>query len=140
MPNSADGPAYLFVYGTLRAGFDGAMARWLRSAAHLVGAATIGGRLYRVADYPGLVPGPVGLVQGDLYALIDVAAILARLDEYEEIAAHHPLPHEYRRDLSVVQATDGPVTAWVYVYAHDVTGLEAIAGGDFLACARLAGG
>ncbi|WP_311268686.1 gamma-glutamylcyclotransferase family protein [Sphingobium sp. WCS2017Hpa-17] len=140
MPDPVTGPAYLFVYGTLRAGFDGPMARWLRSAARLLGPATIGGRLYRVADYPGLVPGPVGLVQGDLYALTDVTAILARLDEYEEIAAHHPLPHEYRRDLSVVQTTDGPVTAWIYAYAHDAKGLEPIVGGDFLACARPADG
>lgn len=123
----------LFVYGTLRRGFDGAMARQLRAAARYVGSGTVAGRLYRIADYPGLVPGPDGQVAGDLFALDDPAATLALLDEYEECAAHHPQPHEYRREQLVVETADGPVTAWTYIYARDVAGLPLIAGGDFLA-------
>lgn len=139
MPDVLTGPAYLFVYGTLRAAFDGAMARWLQSDARLLGPATIGGYLYRVADYPGLVPGPDGLVRGDLFALDDAVSTLARLDAYEEMTADHPPPHEYRRALWSVKAAGGTVEAWVYVYALDVMGLERIVGGDFLACARSAG-
>jgi gamma-glutamylcyclotransferase (GGCT)/AIG2-like uncharacterized protein YtfP len=136
MPDPAVEPTYVFVYGTLRAAFDGPMARWLRQSARLVGPATIGGTLYRVADYPGLVAGPGGRVQGDLFALADAAAILAVLDDYEECAAHHPQPHEYRRVAMTVQAADGPVTAWVYLYARDITGLPLVADGDFLSCAQ----
>lgn len=136
MPDPAVEPAYLFVYGTLRAAFDGSMARWLRQSARLVGPATIGGALYRIADYPGLVAGPGGRVQGDLFALADPAAILAMLDDYEECAAHHPQPHEYLRVAMTVQAADGPVAAWVYLYARDTTGLPLVADGDFLSCAQ----
>jgi gamma-glutamylcyclotransferase (GGCT)/AIG2-like uncharacterized protein YtfP len=128
-------PDHLFVYGTLRAAFDGPMALWLRRSAILVGAAMIGGALYRIADYPGLVLEPEGLVHGDLFALPDVAATLAVLDDYEECTPHHPLPHEYRRVRRTVQAAAGPVEAWVYLFAFDTTGLPLIAGGDFLACA-----
>ena len=111
------------------------MARWLRGSARHVGPASIAGQLYRVADYPGLVPGPLGHVHGDLFALDNEAAVLAVLDDYEECADHHPQPHEYRRVRSTVRAADGSVDAWVYVYAHDVTGLPLIADGDFLSCA-----
>ena len=128
-------PDHLFVYGTLRVGFDGPMALWLRRSAVFMGHATIGGALYRIADYPGLTLGPEGLVHGDVFALPDAAATLAVLDDYEECAAHHPLPHEYRRVRRTVQATAGPADAWVYLYAFDTTGLPLIAGGDFLACA-----
>ncbi|KQM98702.1 hypothetical protein ASE85_12750 [Sphingobium sp. Leaf26] len=139
MPDTLSDPACLFVYGTLRAAFDGAMARWLRANARLLGPATIGGYLYRVADYPGLVPGSEGLVLGDLFALNDAASTLARLDAYEEMTADHPPPHEYRRVRWRVQVADEAVEAWVYIYAHDVAGLERIVGGDFLACARPTG-
>ncbi|MBZ9647361.1 gamma-glutamylcyclotransferase [Sphingobium sp. 3R8] len=136
MPDPAVEPVHLFVYGTLRATFDGQMARWLRQVARLVGPATVGGALCRVADYPGLVTGPTGRVQGDLFALTDAAAILAVLDDYEECAAHHPQPHEYRREAMTVQAADGPVEAWAYLYTRDTAGLPPIADGDFLSCAQ----
>lgn len=61
----------LFVYGTLRPGFDGPMAHWLADRAEWIGAGWIGGKLYQVADYPGFVPGEVGRVRGDLFALPD---------------------------------------------------------------------
>lgn len=124
--------ALLFVYGTLRAGFDGPMARWLRGVAPVLGRATARGALYRVDTYPGFVPGDEGVVTGDLFALPDPAALLAQLDEYEECAAHFPEPHEYRRELVTVEGLDRPVEAWTYIYARDVAGLERIAGGDFL--------
>ncbi|CAM8623566.1 MULTISPECIES: gamma-glutamylcyclotransferase family protein [Sphingobium] len=136
MPDAVAGPAFLFVYGTLRAAFDGEMARWLRQVARLVGPATVGGALYRVADYPGLVAGPTGRVRGDLFALSDAAAILVVLDDYEECAPHHPQPHEYRREAMTVQAADGPVEAWVYLYTRDTAGLPPVADGDFLSCAQ----
>lgn len=122
----------LFVYGTLRAGFDGAMARRLWAEARLVGPASIGGALYRVADYPGFVPGAGGPVAGDLLALEDADATLAWLDRYEECDPLSPAPHEYRRARMVVEGPTGPVEAWVYVYARDPAGLARIESGDYL--------
>lgn len=122
----------LFVYGTLRAGFDGPMARRLRAAGRHVGPAWAPGTLYRIAHYPGFVPGPSGQVVGDLFALDDPEAALAWLDDYEEIGAHCPAPHEYRRETITVFGPDGAVQAWAYVYALDVARLERIESGDFL--------
>jgi gamma-glutamylcyclotransferase (GGCT)/AIG2-like uncharacterized protein YtfP len=124
---------YLFVYGTLRAGFDGNMARWLRSVATLTGSARAAGRLYRVADYPGFVPGAEGHVAGDLFTLADPAGAFAILDAHEECTPAFPEPWEYRRVRISVDTPDGPAEAWTYVYARDVAGLDPIEGGDFLA-------
>lgn len=123
----------LFVYGTLRQGFDGAIARQLHAVSRHVGIGTVWGKLYRVADYPGLVPGPQGQVIGDLFALPDPAATLALLDDYEECSDQHPAPHEYRRERLIVETANGPATAWTYIYARDTNMLPLIAGGDFLA-------
>lgn len=125
-------PGLIFVYGTLRRGFDGEMARRLHASACWMGKAQVRGLLYRVADYPGLVPGE-GQVIGDLFLPHDPVATLALLDDYEECAAHFSLPDEYTRQLLKVEAVDGPVEAWTYIYMRDVRGLPLIPGGDFLA-------
>lgn len=127
--------ALLFVYGTLRPGFDGPMAQRLRAEAEHLGTARTTGAMVMVADYPGFVPGGAEEVVGDLFALRD-AATLDWLDAYEECAPHDPPPHEYRREAVQVVGKDGPVMAWTYVYAFSTDGLERVAGGDFLACAR----
>lgn len=123
----------LFVYGTLRPGFEGAMAQWLQSVARHIGLASTGGLLYQVADYPGFVPGNEGLVIGDLFLLDDPDAILPVIDEHEECSAHFPQPHEYRRELLMVQGSGGPVEAWTYVYARETDGLALVEEGDYLA-------
>lgn len=126
-------PSLLFVYGTLRVGFDGAMALWLRQAARYLGKGSAEGALYRVAHYPGFVPEPGRRVIGDLFDLPDPVAMLARLDAYEECSADFAAPHEYRRMLLSVSTANGPVEAWIYVYARDVSALTRVPGGDFRA-------
>lgn len=123
----------LFVYGTLRPGFDGPMARWLQASARHIGPASAVGLLYHVADYPGFVPGSEGRVAGDLFVLDDADAILAVLDEHEECAVHFPAPHEYRRERLRVHGPEGPAEAWTYVYACDTNRLLLVAEGDYLA-------
>ena len=126
-----EGAVLLFVYGTLRIGFDGAVARWLHGVAQSVGQGHLAGHLYHIEDYPGFVPGAEGRVTGDLFALPDPAAILARLDDYEQCSDQWPEPHEYRRERVMVTTPDGPVQAWTYIYARDTSGLSLIVDGDF---------
>lgn len=124
---------FLFVYGTLRPGFDGPMARWLRGVAHHVGPGWIEGSLYRIADYPGLVSGGPGRVRGDLFMLPDAQALLGRLDAYEECGPAFAAPQEYRRVRRMIDTLGAPVEAWVYLYGREVTNYMRIDGGDFLA-------
>lgn len=113
------------------------MARWLADIAQWVGPGWTQGALYQVVDYPGFVPGGAGRVRGDLFVLTDAEAQLAQLDAYEECTSDHPQPHEYARQQCVVETPDGPVEAWVYLYALSITGHSVIAGGDFLAAGRV---
>lgn len=129
---SVEGGTFLFVYGTLRTGFDGAMARRLRTEARHVGIAHAKGGLYRVDGYPGLAPGSEGVVTGDLFELKDAAFTLSWLDDYEECSPAYPAPQEYRRVMVQVKGEAGPVMAWAYIFAHEVDGLARIESGDFL--------
>ena len=124
--------AFLFVYGTLRSDHAGPVADRLRREGMLIGPATTAGALYRIRDYPGLVPGGNAKVVGDLYALGDRQSTLAWLDDYEECSPAFPRPWEYRRALIPVAGPRAQVDAWTYIYARDVTPLERIKGGDFL--------
>jgi gamma-glutamylcyclotransferase (GGCT)/AIG2-like uncharacterized protein YtfP len=72
---------HLFVYGTLRSG--GGAAELLRGC-RLVGTATVAGTLYDLGDYPALVLGGDGRVEGEVWRC--PADLLRRLDEYEGVA------------------------------------------------------
>jgi gamma-glutamylcyclotransferase (GGCT)/AIG2-like uncharacterized protein YtfP len=120
---------HLFVYGSLMSSAGHPMGERLRREAKLLGAATLQGRLYKVAWYPGAVAGsdPGELVHGEVYALDDPAGTLAWLDEYEGIAAGSPDAGEYARvEQPARLAAGGEITASVYLYREDTAGLERI--------------
>ncbi|TNE37723.1 MAG: gamma-glutamylcyclotransferase [Sphingomonadales bacterium] len=147
MPHSDTSPYdLLFVYGTLRPGCSHAMAQRLTAESDPLGSARIGGALYRIGDYPGLVlcdrppdtpPADHGdaWVTGDLVRLRDPAATLRWLDAYEETGPAFPEPWEYRRLLLPVNEIGDKRTtrrrAWVYIYARSVERLERIIGGHW---------
>lgn len=128
---------HLFVYGSLLSSIGHPSGERLRREARLVGAASIPGRLYRVGWYPGLVEEAAagsGRVHGEVYALVDPAGSLAWLDEYESIVPGQEASNEYLRAERVVQlASDLEVTAWVYLYQWDVTGVQQVADGRWVA-------
>ena len=112
----------LFVYGSLRSEFENRYAAELRSAADLVGRATVTGSIFRVGAYPGYRAEPAGVVLGEVWRLRDPERTLAMLDEYEGCG--------YRRMLT---ATSIPgVDAWIYAYAGEVEAAWRIEAGDFL--------
>jgi len=121
--------ANLFVYGTLRRGYDHEFARLLAATARFVGAAQVRGRIYKVAAYPGLVlsDDAAEQVRGDVFELNDPDETLRVLDEYEG--------SEYRRVAVTARLLDAgrTVDAWAYIYSSDVTGKPLILSGDFLA-------
>jgi gamma-glutamylcyclotransferase (GGCT)/AIG2-like uncharacterized protein YtfP len=119
----------LFVYGSLLSAIAHPMGDRLRREAHLVGPATVQGRLYRVSWYPGVVlsDDPASQVHGEVYRLSNPAGALDWLDAYESIT---PGPtgvaanDEYERRIVDARAADGaPLQAWVYVYKQSPTAL-----------------
>uniref|UniRef100_A0A914HQX4 Gamma-glutamylcyclotransferase AIG2-like domain-containing protein n=1 Tax=Globodera rostochiensis TaxID=31243 RepID=A0A914HQX4_GLORO len=101
---------FLFVYGTLRKGFDGEMAHKLASESEWIGKAMLEkAQLYRVYcdefafDYPALVlldnnaheECDKFVVVGDLVRLTNAEQSIIWLDEYEECGAQFKQPNEY---------------------------------------------
>jgi gamma-glutamylcyclotransferase (GGCT)/AIG2-like uncharacterized protein YtfP len=129
---------HLFVYGSLLSSIGHTSGQRLRGEARLVGAASMPGRLYRVGWYPGLVEAQAGdtRVHGEVYALADPAGSLAWLDEYESIVPGKEASNEYLRAERAVQLASGQdLTAWVYLYQWDVTGVQLVDDGRWVGVA-----
>lgn len=105
------------------------MSQILLRYGEYVGEATMQGMLYEIGDYPGVVESTRSedIVCGELYKILDDNVLLPLLDEYEECSKYFAQPHEYVRKILPITLTSGDsVTAWVYVYNRDVTGLRRI--------------
>lgn len=123
----------LFVYGSLREGAKHEMHGVLREHGTPAGRARVHGRLYVVDGYPGLVLDPnAGLVVGELWTSVADEAWPV-LDFYEGCSAEDPQPHEFVRRETSLDADGTPVRAWVYEFARDVSTLELVLSGDWLA-------
>lgn len=107
----------LFVYGTLRSGFENAYARLLRSEADLLGPATVPGSIFRVKHYPAYKDAPQGEVRGELYRLHNPEMTLRVLDEYEGEEFERVVVNGY----------------WLYRYLPKPPASARILSGDFLA-------
>lgn len=128
-------PEYLFAYGTLRRDAAANAPPLLEGTAQFVGEALCRGRLYRIADYPGLVPSnsPYDLVRGEVYELDEPLDLLARLDDYEGCGPRFSRPTEFVRRSRAVWLDDGTIlAAWIYLYNRGTDGLLRIETGDFL--------
>lgn len=131
---------YLFVYGTLKSSHKGAFGQDKRDRLHresrLLGPATASGRLFDLGDYPGLVapdtPGDV--VHGEVVELADPETSFRWLDAYEGIRTDTLHASEYHREPRRVRLASGTeLTAWVYIYARDVSGARLVTGGTWSA-------
>lgn len=126
----------LFVYGTLRRATNGKMARLLARHADYLTEATYQGRLYQVANYPGVVASsnPADRVTGDVYALRAPKTVLPTLDYYEGCGPGFPKPTEYVRLWQDIRLADGTaISAWVFLYNRPTAKLRRISSGDYLA-------
>lgn len=121
-------PALLALYGTLR---DPALRRRLRVERLLTerGRCRIPGVLYDLGAYPALMSSGIGVVHGDLFAILDPRA-LRILDAYEGADADDEAASVYvRRALPLLEPR---TTAWVYVFNGQQQGSQ-ILSGDWLA-------
>ncbi|AFJ02306.1 hypothetical protein Q7C_1151 [Methylophaga frappieri] len=126
---------YLFVYGTLRRSLS--HHNRLTVAAEFISLATMQGKLYLPATYPGAIDSDDNddRVAGEVYRIINESCLLESLDDYEACSPRYQTPHEYCRVQRPVQLLDGAMlTAWVYLYNWPVTNLPIVPSGDFLHC------
>lgn len=123
----------LFVYGTLRRDSENDMHRLLAGYATFVADAAYQGRLYIVAEYPGVVPSQetADVVRGEVYRIRRPDILLPKLDEYEGCRPEEPDGEYVRKREPVTLGSGERVSAWVYIYARPTAGLRQLRSGDF---------
>lgn len=122
---------HLFVYGTLKLGFDNYFARYLRQHSKFIEAGQLPGRLYDLGEYPGFVYQAEAktFVRGEIFRLDrNVPQVLAALDEYEGVNMPNP---EYRKQTLKVQSASGSIDCLVYVYCGDLSQARCLESGRY---------
>ncbi|MEL5848648.1 MAG: gamma-glutamylcyclotransferase family protein [Candidatus Igneacidithiobacillus chanchocoensis] len=126
---------FLFVYGTLRKFNNNDMHKLLNCNSDYIGEAYYKGKLYRVDDYPALIPSkdPRDIVIGEVYRLKNID-VIKEIDRYEEYGEEFPTPNEFIRKKDFVTMKDKRKReCFIYFYNRKVDGLFQIKSGDFLA-------
>ena len=124
----------LFVYGSLRSGFQHAAYQYLFKYFHLVGNATVKGKLFDMGEYPVAVPtDEERLIVGELYEINNTnefSYAIGQLDDYEGLYAEEGETALYKREAVTVYCNNQQSTAWVYWFNGSVNGLAEMATGD----------
>ncbi len=120
---------HVFVYGTLRRGGRNDIARY-RPAPVLMGEAAIGGTLYDLGAYPGVVLGGARCVKGEVYAIDP--SVEAALDLLEEVADDDT--GEYIRRRVRLEVGGRWIDCLVYeIHPSRIVGRRVIESGDWIA-------
>lgn len=126
----------LFVYGSLRKNIHSKMQPIFDQHCTFLSLAFMNGQLFEINGYPGATESyhPQDLIEGELYEINAYALVLALLDEYEECSDRFPQPHEYgRKKIEIITTEGNKMSAWAYIYNRDVSQLERIISGNYLA-------
>lgn len=127
---------YLFVYGSLRSGFQSSAYDYISRYFKFFGHARVRGKLYDAGDYPAGVPtSDEHFIRGELYLVRnekEFSWIMGQLDDYEGVVAESNEQPLYRREIADVHINDAIVPAWVYWYNGEVTGKPQIVSGDVM--------
>ena len=126
----------LFVYGSLRSGFQHAAYQYMAKYFQLSGSATVKGKLYDMGDYPVALPTTEEkFIQGELYTLneaSDFSYVIGQLDDYEGLYAEEGVTPLYKREEVIVMQNNQQHKAWIYWFNGNVDELAEIASGDVL--------
>jgi gamma-glutamylcyclotransferase (GGCT)/AIG2-like uncharacterized protein YtfP len=150
----------LFVYGTLRTGFEAYRVRQT-TRVHYISKASVRGQLVDLGRFPGaLKPGlrvtrehsysepgvhdPVrperggvgwqgqSQIMGEVFRLLNVSRGLKLLDDYEGYHPASPDKSLFIRELTEVKLEDGQtVIAWIYWLNRSPKGARRIKSGDY---------
>ena len=96
-----------------------------------VAGGSVRGALFDLGPYPALVAGD-GAVRGEVYACLDPARLLPRIDALEHYDPRRPRGGEYRREEMAARLDDGRrLPVWAYVYNRPLGRAARVAGGDY---------
>jgi gamma-glutamylcyclotransferase (GGCT)/AIG2-like uncharacterized protein YtfP len=127
----------IFVYGSLRSGFESPAFEYISRYFRLVSASKVRGLLYDMGEYPAALPcAEDNFLVGELYAIKDPEEFfwaIEQLDDYEGLNAE---PEEdcqsFRRELVEVITPNGVEMAWVYWFNGSIENKPIIASGNVL--------
>ncbi|MEY2902581.1 MAG: hypothetical protein RLY89_1687 [Bacteroidota bacterium] len=127
----------IFVYGSLRSGFNAPAFEYISRYFQLVAPAKVRGLLYDMGEYPAAVPTHHDhFLLGELYAIKqeeEFAWALEQLDEYEGInESPEDSPVTFKRELVEVITESGNTIAWIYWFSGSIVDKPLIASGDVL--------
>ena len=122
----------IFVYGTL---MDGEVrSSTMMECSNGEGKpATSTGSLLNLGDYPGMIAGNEGVIQGEVYQIDQVYLTLQTLDSIEGFYGYDSTHSLYTRTIVRIDTEQGPEWAWTYVYnKEDGREYETIESGNWL--------
>jgi len=127
---------HLFVYGSLRSGFQSPAYEYISNYFHFVADAKVRGLLADLGEYPAAIPTEEERhITGELYHLKEESEFgwaFGQLDDYEGVNAETGETPLYRRELVNVITEHKTVPAWIYWYNGDVAGKPVVESGDIL--------
>jgi gamma-glutamylcyclotransferase (GGCT)/AIG2-like uncharacterized protein YtfP len=131
-----DNTPYLFVYGSLRKGFQSEAYQYISTYFELVGTAKTKGFLIDMGDYPAGIPtDSENYIIGELYKLKNENEFnwaFAQIDDYEGVIVEANEVPEYERIITKVVHEDAKISAWVYWSTANVTGKPVLTSGDIM--------
>jgi gamma-glutamylcyclotransferase (GGCT)/AIG2-like uncharacterized protein YtfP len=126
----------LFVYGTLRSGFQSPAYEYISRFFRFVEDARVRGKLFDMGNYPAGVPThDNSFITGELYTInnpTEFSWAIGQLDDYEGVTVEPDEVQLYRREITEVLTATGLIQAWIYWYNGDTGGRPLIASGDLL--------
>jgi gamma-glutamylcyclotransferase (GGCT)/AIG2-like uncharacterized protein YtfP len=131
----------LFVYGSLRQGFQNPAYEYMSRYFTLLGNAKVKGHLYDLGSFPAAKPTEEDAwIVGELYRINSPAEFswaIAQIDDYEGLVVEADEQPLYRRDSTTAVLADGSShPSWVYWYNGDVAGKPLVPSGDILVYLR----
>jgi gamma-glutamylcyclotransferase (GGCT)/AIG2-like uncharacterized protein YtfP len=125
---------HVFFYGTLMSPFNRPGRQRVTPNLTYKGGGTIKAALFDLGIYPAAIPAEDNsVVWGEIYAAVDLPAVLAALDEIEGYRPSEPSRSLYTRTLTDVTLEDGATEqAWTYFYNAPLGRAERIASGNYL--------
>jgi len=123
----------VFFYGTLMTGFDRRRRIGIDPKMRYRGRGWIYAALFDLGLYPAAVPADEGRVWGEVFEMLEPAAVLDALDEIEGYRPSEPDNSLYvRSEVSVHLPEDAVEKAWAYFYNAPLGRAPRIASGDYL--------
>jgi gamma-glutamylcyclotransferase (GGCT)/AIG2-like uncharacterized protein YtfP len=127
---------YVFVYGSLRRGFQSAAYEYISRYFNFFGEAKVKGKLFDLGEYPGAVPTQEdSFIKGELYIVktdSEFSWAIAQLDDYEGVLVEPNEKPLYRREIADIYLNDAIVPAWIYWYNGNVSDKPVVKSGDIL--------